>query len=42
MNVTNFIKEVKAAVIGKRFKSSRKKRPKTAEEVCMEELNKGE
>ena len=36
-----FIEEVKAAVNGKWFRSSNKNKkiPKTAEEVCLEELN---
>lgn len=38
----NFIEEVKAAVDGRWFRPKRKKLYKTAEEICIEELNKTE
>ena len=42
MNAANFIKEVKAAVCGGIFKkrNPKKKKPETAEEICLDELNK--
>ncbi len=41
MNQLSFIKEVKAAVSGGIFKKRRpKKKPETAEEICLDELDK--